>query len=164
MLPFLWRQRPFTTAKGIQKSSLYVSAGHTAHSQVNSGIQRVTRSIAKEVLRRYKDSDLLEWFLEQDRFILLDEVARGKLSRFSGPPHEGVDAQLEMEREKLFSLISEANESSLGRLYRSVLSGEGLANYRGGESFQDRLKVDLILKLLIRNSIVPIWFRGWLKG
>jgi len=66
MLPFLWRQRPFTTAKGIQKSSLYVSAGHTAHSQVNSGIQRVTRSIAKEVLRRYKDSDLLEWGYTDD--------------------------------------------------------------------------------------------------
>lgn len=148
MLPFLWRQRPFTTAKVIQKSSLYVSVGHTAHSQVNSGIQRVTRSIAKEVLRRYEDSDLLEWFLEQDRFILLDEVAREKLSRFSGPPHEGVDAQLEKERETLFSLISEANESILGRLYRSVSSGEGLANYRGGESFQDRLKVDLILKFL----------------
>jgi len=148
MLPFLWRQRLFTPARGVQKSSIYVSVGHTAHSQVNSGIQRVTRSIAKEVLQRYKDSELLEWFLEQDRFILLDEVARGKLSRFSGPPHVGVDAQLEMERAKLFSLIYEANESSLGRLYRSVSSGEGLANYRGGETFQDRLRVDLILKFL----------------
>jgi len=148
LLPFLWRQRSFSTARGIRKTSLYVSVGHTAHSQVNSGIQRVTRSIAKEVLRRYEDSDLLEWFLEQDRFILIDEVAREKLSRFSGPPHEGVDTELEKERETLFSLLSEANESSLGRLYRSVSSGEDLASYRGGESFQDRFKVDLILKFL----------------
>ncbi len=148
LLPFLWRQRPFTTAKGIQKSSLYVSVGHTAHSQVNSGIQRVTRSIAKEVLRRYEDSDLLEWFLEQDRFILLDEVAREKLSRFSGPPHQRVDTLLEKERETLFSLLSEESESGLGRLYRSVSSGEDLANYRGGENLLDRLKVDFILKFL----------------
>ena len=148
LLPFLWRQRPFSTVRGIRKNSLYVSVGHTAHAQLNSGIQRVTRSIAKEVLRRYEDSDLLEWFHEQGRFILLDEVAREKLSRFSGPPHEGVDAQLKKEREKLFSLLRNEGESRLGRMYRSILSGEDFSEYREGEGFRDRLKVGLILKFL----------------
>ena len=80
-----------------EEPSLFVSVAHTAHSQVNSGIQRVTRSIACNVLKQNETADLLEWFVAQERYILLDEVARKKFSRFSGPEYVSISDSVQAE-------------------------------------------------------------------
>ncbi len=148
LLPFLWSRRGSIGAKGKRRTALFVSVGHTAHSQVNSGIQRVTRSIAKEVLAKYEDSDMLEWFLEKNRFILLDEVARERFSRFSGPPHEKVDVLLKREHESLLSVLSEGDGSSWEQLYESISPDEAQIKSLNGASWKDRFKLGLIRKLM----------------
>lgn len=153
LLPFIWGPRRSFKDKGTGKAGLYVSVAHTAHSKVNSGIQRVTRSIAKEVLRRYEHSDLLEWFIEQNRFILLDEVAREKLSHFSGPPHERLDELLAKEREVLISRYSKGGESGWGRLYETIVSEENLAKLRCNASQAERFKNWLSLMWLKKVRI-----------
>jgi len=85
------------------EAPFYVSVAHTAHSKINSGIQRVTRSIAKEVLELYPNAELVEWFIEQNRFIILDEPARKKFSKFSGPPHTPIEEEIEAQSERLIS-------------------------------------------------------------
>lgn len=66
-------------------STIYISVGHTAHSKYNTGIQRVTRSIAREALKLNPKTELLEWNIERGRYITLDDNARRKLAHFNGP-------------------------------------------------------------------------------
>ena len=91
---------------------LYVSVAHTAHSKINSGIQRVTRSIAKVVLETYPQAELVEWFIAENRFIILDEPARKKLAQYSGPPYSPIEAELETESKRLIQHFADNDKQA----------------------------------------------------
>ncbi len=146
LLSTLWRLGRSSGQRGIRKATLFVSVGHTAHSEVNSGIQRVTRSIAKEVLKQYEDSDLLEWFLKKNRYILLDEAARKKFARYSGPVHQPIDECLREEREALFSPLSNEEESGWETLCSLIASEGNQANFRNRAGWWDRTKMAFLLR------------------
>lgn len=73
---------------------IYLSAGHTAHSAEHTGIQRVTRSLARELQGSGLQTELVEWMPSRRRYVVLDDSARQKLSRQGGPVFESVDALL----------------------------------------------------------------------
>lgn len=146
LLSSLWRLGRSSGQRRTRKAALFVSVGHTAHSEVNSGIQRVTRSIAKEVLKRYEDSDLLEWFLKKNRYILLDEAARKKFARYSGPDHQPIDERLREEREALFSPLSNEDESGWETLCALIASEGNQAKFRKGASWWGRAKMAFLMR------------------
>lgn len=71
---------------------VFFSAGHTAHATDHTGIQRVTRSLARELQASSLKVELVEWVHRKRRFVILDDSAREKLSRDGGPPFESTDA------------------------------------------------------------------------
>lgn len=71
---------------------VFFSAGHTAHATDHTGIQRVTRSLARELQASGLKVELVEWVHRKRRFVILDDSAREKLSRDGGPPFESTDA------------------------------------------------------------------------
>jgi len=142
----LWRLGWSSERKRSRNAALFVSVGHTAHSEVNSGIQRVTRSIAKEVLNRYEDSDLLEWFTRRNRYILLDEAARKKFARYSGPSHEPIDQRLRQEREALFSALFPDEKSGWEKLCALIVSEGNQAKFRSRANGWDKTKMAFLLR------------------
>ncbi|MEZ5276242.1 MAG: glycosyltransferase family 1 protein [Opitutaceae bacterium] len=65
---------------------IFLSAGHTAHARENTGIQRVTRSLARELQESGLQIELIEWVPSKRRFVILDDTARRNLARDGGPP------------------------------------------------------------------------------
>jgi glycosyltransferase involved in cell wall biosynthesis len=71
---------------------IYLSTGHTAHSEEHTGIQRVTRSMARELLESGLRVELIEWVKWKRRYFVLDDRARRKLSRDGGPDFESTES------------------------------------------------------------------------
>ncbi|MCH6258665.1 glycosyltransferase family 4 protein [Puniceicoccaceae bacterium K14] len=92
--------------------TLYISTGHTAHSQFNTGIQRVTRSIAREAVVINPHAELLEWNIERGRYIILDDNARKKLAKYNGPKFHSIEDEF---GNLFFTAEEEANEEKSGK-------------------------------------------------
>ncbi|MEM9159061.1 MAG: glycosyltransferase family 1 protein [Verrucomicrobiota bacterium] len=152
----LGERRKASLFMGREQPGLFISVAHTAHSKVNSGIQRVTRSIAKEVLNAYPGSDLLEWFIAGERYILLDETARRKFAKYSGPKYAELDELIQLESRRVFALLSKreagGHQFGIDEIF-AYLSSEGFQKaFRRAASFSDRLQMQTILKRLKKNG------------
>ena len=62
-----------------------MAVGHTARSKENTGIQRVTRSLAREMLEIEPRLQLVEWHQKSSRLLNLMPECRESLSAYSGP-------------------------------------------------------------------------------
>lgn len=71
---------------------IYLSAGHTAHSKEHTGIQRVTRSLARELQASGLRVEFLEWVQSKRRYVVLNDQARRRLAREGGPPYESLES------------------------------------------------------------------------
>lgn len=89
--PNLPSEKPFPANSPL----IFLSAGHTAHARENTGIQRVTRSLARELQISGLPVELIEWVPSKRRFVVLDDTARRNLARDGGPPFTSLDALLE---------------------------------------------------------------------
>ena len=68
---------------------IYLAVGHTSRSKVNTGIQRVTRSLAREALKIDPSLQLVEWHQKSRRLLNLKPDCRQRLSAFGGPRYDG---------------------------------------------------------------------------
>ncbi len=64
---------------------IYLAVGHTARSKVNTGIQRVTRSLARETLEIEPRLQLVEWHQKSNHLLNLNPECRQRLSAYGGP-------------------------------------------------------------------------------
>jgi len=74
---------------------IYLSTGHTAHAREHTGIQRVTRSLARELRVSDLRVEFIEWIQKRRRYVILDDRARRGLAGEGGPPFEPIDSLLE---------------------------------------------------------------------
>ena len=61
--------RPFPAIS----APVYLSVGHTAHAKEHTGIQRVTRSLAREMQASGLKTEFIEWVQSKRRYVVLDE-------------------------------------------------------------------------------------------
>jgi glycosyltransferase involved in cell wall biosynthesis len=71
---------------------VYLSVGHTAHAKEHTGIQRVTRSLARELQASGLKIEFIEWVQAKRRYVVLDDPARRGLAREGGPFFEPVES------------------------------------------------------------------------
>ena len=80
--------RPFPAIS----TPVYLSVGHTAHAKEHTGIQRVTRSLAREMQASGLKTEFIEWVQSKRRYVVLDDPARRGLAREGGPPFEPLES------------------------------------------------------------------------
>lgn len=154
---------------------IYISAGHTAHSQFNTGIQRVTRSIARETLKANELAELLEWNIERSRYIILDDNARKKIAKYNGPAFVKAEDEFLALIEEIEAAWSKGREQGeaewqelskeLASYYDFLSSDEPVRLYeatlKAKRKTQARLKLAWVgftplshgMRTLLRNSI-----------
>jgi len=100
--------RPFPSLS----SPLYLSTGHTAHSEEHTGIQRVTRSLARELQASGLEVEFIEWVQSKYRYVVLDDHARQGLAREGGPTFESIDDLIDRVLPEAGRLRSHARAST----------------------------------------------------
>lgn len=114
------QKEPFPPLTG----PVFFSAGHTAHATDHTGIQRVTRSLARELQSSGLKVELVEWVHRKRRFVILDDTARGKLSRDGGPPFESTDALWSRVMPEIALNLPQLDPDLAANLSRSTSFGE----------------------------------------
>lgn len=116
------QNHPFPTFNG----PIFFSTGHTAHATDHTGIQRVTRSLARELQASGLKVEFVEWVHRKRRFVILDDSAREKLSRDGGPPFESTDALWSRVMPEIAVGIPQFNSELAKISTRSALYGDDL--------------------------------------